>query len=154
MADSRLARVLAMFEQQDRIEEIAGGGTESAAACLERAEACFAAATLLFDAGSWETAFTNAYDAYRMAADAVVLGLGYRVRSGDGGHRTTLDIADATFDDPAGPFASRPAERFRAGRNEAQYFDPDRPVDKTEADAQWAIDRARTAIEVVRSSLA
>jgi hypothetical protein len=44
------------------------------------------------------------------------------------------------------PFTRSLADRFRTGRHEAEYFDPDRPVDKTEADAHWALDRARDAV--------
>ncbi len=50
-------------------------------------------------------------------------------------------------------FAGSAAERFRTGRHEAEYFDPDRPAEKTEVDARWAIEKAAGAIAAVSSAL-
>jgi hypothetical protein len=108
---------------------------------------------VLFDAQHWDSAFTTAYDAYRMAAEAVILSLGYRVRAVPGAHSITFDIAHTAVSNPGAPFTPSAADRFRTGRHEAEYFDPDRPVDKTEADAHWALDRAVAAIDAVRSAL-
>ncbi len=46
-------------------------------------------------------------------------------------------------------FAPAGAERFRQGRHESEYFDPTRPVEKTAADANWAVESARRAIDAV-----
>jgi hypothetical protein len=153
MERERAARVLAMFERRGEIEPLAGAGLPAAEACLARARDRLAAADLLLGADLWESAFTNAYDAYRMAAESVVLGLAYRVPAVPGAHRITIDIAQAAVRGQTDVFAGATADRFRAGRHEAEYFDPDRPVEKTEADARWALDKARVAIAAVASTL-
>jgi hypothetical protein len=106
------------------------------------------AAELLADASLSEAAFTSAYDAYRGAADAIVLLLGYRVPATAGGHRIAMDIAHAAIQ-PNPVFAPATAERFRQGRHESEYFDPGRPVDKTGEDVRWGVDLARAAIDAV-----
>ena len=50
-------------------------------------------------------------------------------------------------------FAPASAERFRQGRHESEYFDPDRPVDKTAADTTWALGLANDAVNAVTESL-
>jgi hypothetical protein len=55
--------------------------------------------------------------------------------------------------DATSAFAPSTAERFREGRHESEYLDPDRPVDKTEADAVWAVQRAQAAIDAVAAVL-
>ena len=51
-------------------------------------------------------------------------------------------------------FAPASAERFRQGRHESEYFDPDRPVDKTAADTTWALGLlANDAVDAVTESL-
>jgi hypothetical protein len=107
----------------------------------------------LVDAALWESAFTAAYDAYRTAADAVVLHLGYRVPATRGGHRIATDIAQAAMQANTSAFSPASAERFRQSRHESEYFDPARPIDKTEADAAWAVDLARRAIDAVADAL-
>jgi hypothetical protein len=107
---------------------------------------------LLVEHGLWESAYTSAYDAYRMAAEAIVLALGYRVPAVAGAHRITLDVARAGIEEGAA-FEAITADRFRAGRHQAEYFDPDRPVEKTEADARWALSKATAAIDEVRSAI-
>jgi hypothetical protein len=87
----------------------------------------------------WEAAFTTAYDAYRTAADAVVLMFGHRIPATSGGHRIATDIAHAALQVSTVAFAPASAERFRQGRHESEHFDPDRPVEKMEADTRWAI---------------
>lgn len=108
---------------------------------------------MLADAELWESAFTAAYDAYRTAADAVVLALGYRVPATPGGHRIATDIAHAAMQADTDAFVAVGAERFRQGRHESEYFDPARPVDKSSADATWAIDLAARAIDAVGAGL-
>jgi hypothetical protein len=107
----------------------------------------------LIDAELWEPAFTTAYDAYRTAADAVVLFLGYRVPATAGGHRIATGIAHAALQGDADAFAPAGAERFRQGRHESEYFDPARPIDKTASDAAWAVELARRAIDAVDAAL-
>lgn len=153
MDRERAERVLAIFEKWGDVEPLAGAGLSAAAACLDRARDRLAAAELLLGADLWESAFTNAYDAYRMAAESIVLALGCRVPAVAGAHRITIDIAQAAVGDQAEVFAGAAAERFRTGRHEAEYFDPDRPVEKSEADARWALNKATAAITAVASTL-
>jgi hypothetical protein len=96
---------------------------------------------------------TTAYDAYRTAADAIVLFLGYRVPATPGGHRIATDIAHAAMQSDTDSFTPAGAERFRQGRHESEYFDPARPVDKTAADAAWAVELAGRAIDAVDRAL-
>ena len=153
MDRERAERVLALFEKRGDVEPLTSAGPAAAEACLDRARDCLASAELLLGADLWESAFTNAYDAYRMAAESTVLALGYRVPAVAGAHRITIDIAQAALGAHADGFATAAAERFRTGRHEAEYFDPDRPVEKTEADARWAVDKADVAIAAVASAL-
>lgn len=89
-----------------------------------------------------------AYDAYRTAADSVVLFLGYRCPRPREATASRPNIAHAAMQPDTDAFAPAGAERFRQGRHESEYFDPARPVDKTAADARWAVELARRAIAV------
>ena len=153
MDRERAGRVLGMFEKRGDVEPLASAGPAAAESCLDRSRDRLVAAELLLGADLWESAFTNAYDAYRMAAESVVLALGSRVPAVAGAHRITIDIAQAALGEQADAFAGAAAERFRTGRHEAEYFDPDRPVEKTEADARWAVDKASVAIAAVEAAL-
>ena len=152
IVDARAERVIEMFEKRGEVEAIQSGGKVAARASLERARQHLEAAELLVDAGKWEPAFTTAYDAYRMAAESIVVALGYRVPAVKGAHRITADIANAAFGNST-VFTAASAEQFRSGRHDAEYFDPDRPVEKTEADARWAVDLAQRAVTEVESGL-
>ncbi|MGH9187393.1 MAG: hypothetical protein ACRD0U_16520, partial [Acidimicrobiales bacterium] len=70
-----------------------------------------------------------------------------------GGHRIATDIAHAARQPETDAFAPAGAEKFRQGRHESEYFDPARPVDKTAADAAWAVEMASRAIDVVERAL-
>ena len=147
------ARVIALFDQRGQLDRLQDIDVDAARACLDRAADRLSAATLLIQAEHWESAFTTAYDAYRTAADAVVLFLGYRVPATRGGHRIATDIAHAALRSDTESFALAGAERFRQGRHESEYFDPARPVDKTAADAAWAVELAARAIDAVDREL-
>jgi len=149
----RARRALDLFERRGDVEPIEGDVAAAAWVCLDRAKARGTAAALLVDAGLWDPAFTSAYDAYRSAADAVVLCLGYRVPAVAGAHRISCDIAAATVGAGPGPFSPASAERFRRERHTSEYFDPEHPVEKVEADARWALDLAGRALVVVESAL-
>src|SRR3546814_13791728 len=84
------------------------------------------AVDVLLDAAHWEAAFTTAYDAYRTSADAVVLLLGYRVPAVKGAHRISTDVANAALKDDTDAFGPISSDRFRSGRHESEYFDPDK----------------------------
>lgn len=146
-------RVIALFEGRGQLDRLEHVDETAAVACRSRAADRLKAASVLADAELWESAFTTAYDAYRTAADAIVLMLGFRVPATQGGHRIATDIAHAALQSMSDAFAPASAERFRQGRHESEYFDPARPVDKTAADARWAIDLATSAIAAVGAEL-
>jgi len=91
----RAEQVLAMLERRGEVERLEVAGSSVAATCLARAEERLTAARLLLEARLWPPAYTSAYDAYRMAAEAIVVALGYRGPAVAGAHRITLDIARA-----------------------------------------------------------
>ena len=153
MDRANVERVIALFEGRDQLDRIDHADEAAAHACLNRATDRLKAATVLAEAELWESAFTNAYDAYRTAADAVVLKLGYRVPATQGGHRIATDIAHAAVQHASDASAPASAERIRQGRHESEYFDPARPIDKTPGDAQWAIELARAAVTAVETEL-
>lgn len=146
-------RVIRLFESRGQLDRVAGADRGAAQACLERAKSRLAAARLLEEAEHWEAAYTTAYDAYRTSADAVVLELGFRVPATAGAHRVAADVAHAVLRDGTDAFSPPTAERFREGRHESEYFDPERPVDKTAADAAWAIERAQLAVTAAVAAL-
>jgi hypothetical protein len=147
------ARVIALFEGRGQLDRLQHADAGAARACLGRAKERRSAASVLTDAILWESAFTTAYDAYRTAADAIVLFLGYRVPATQGGHRIATDIAHAAMQSDTDAFAPAGAARFRQGRHESEYFDPARPVDKTAADAGWALELAGRAVDAVDRAL-
>jgi hypothetical protein len=146
-------RVIALFEGRGQLDRLERVDASDARACLARAQQRLSAACVLIDAELWEPAFTTAYDAFRTAADAVVLFLGYRIPATAGGHRIATDIAHAALQADADAFAPAGADRFRQGRHESEYFDPARPIDKTAADAAWGVELARRAITAVDAAL-
>lgn len=148
-----MARVIALFEGRGQLDRLEHADAAAARACLDRAKQRLSAASVLTKAQLWESAFTTAYDAYRTTADAVLLFLGYRIPATQGGHRIATDIAHAAMRSDTQAFAPAGAERFRQGRHESEYFDPARPVDKTAADASWAVELADQAIAAVEPAI-
>lgn len=142
-----------MFTGRGQLKPIDSAPT-AADVCLGRAQERLEAARVLSQAELWESAYTAAYDAYRTAADAVVLSLGFRVPATAGAHRITVNVAEAALGDATDAFAPAPAERIRQGRHDSEYFDPVRPIDKSSDDVAWALALAARAVEAVRGSLA
>lgn len=145
--------VVSQFEGRGQLDRLEYADEGSVRTCLNRAADRQKAASVLADAELYESAFTTAYDAYRTAADAIVLKLGFRVPATLGGHRIATDIAHAALKPMSDAFAPARAERFRQGRHESEYFDPARPVDKTPDDTRWAIKLATAAISAVEAEL-
>jgi hypothetical protein len=145
-------RVVSLFEERGQLDRLGVVDPDAVATCLDRARARLRAAEILAGSELWEPAFTSAYDAFRTAADALVLHLGFRVPAIQGAHRIATDVANAALQ-PRTAFSPASAERFRQGRHESEYFDPDRPVDKTVEDTRWAVEIARSAIEAVAVEL-
>jgi hypothetical protein len=147
-------RTIAYLVKQGRLESIRAEGTVTAGTMVDRAmrrlETTAAAA---LTGGDLDGAYVAAYDAYRMAAEALLAWQGMRSTGGDGSHVTVEDAVSAQFAAGIPAFAKPTFERFRRTRHSAQYFDPDAaPI--TEADAKWAIEKATTALAGVRRLLA
>ena len=133
-----------------RLQRVASSGVgEAADRILSRAERRVMTARAGFEGGDHEGAFVAAYDAYRMAAEALLICQGLRATGGEGSHITVEDSASAQFSGEIEVFAKPTFERFRRLRHSAQYFDPDMP-EVTEEDAEWAITTGRVAIDGAR----
>ena len=103
--------------------------------------------------GDIDGAYVAAYDAYRMAAEALLARQGLRATGGDGSHMAVEDAVAAQFAADILEFAKPTFERFRRTRHSVQYFDPDAaPI--TESDASWAIEKATAVVSGVRRLLA
>ena len=110
------------------------------------------AATAL-EGGDVDGAYVAAYDAYRMAAEALLAQQGLRAAGGDGSHMTVEDAVSAQFGTDIPAFVKPTFERLRRTRHSAQYFDPNAaPI--TKADASWAIDKAKAALAGAKAMLA
>ncbi len=138
-----------------RLERIAPTGLADAADVLQsRAAQRSTTAALAQDTGDVEGAFVNAYDAYRMAAEALLIRQGLRPTNGQGAHQATEETVSAQFEARIRVFQKPTFERFRRTRHAAQYFDPTSP-EITASDADWAIKTASDAVlgswELLRS---
>ena len=94
------------------------------------------------DTGS---AFSLAYDAYRMAADSLLALQCLRATGGDGWHKTLEDAISAQFGDEIPSFSKPKFEQFRQMRNASQYPDSGSP-ELTDGDARWAVGLADDAV--------
>jgi len=134
-----------------RLEPVAGVGTDRAAELIMiRAERRLSTAAAGLDLGDVDGAFVAAYDAYRMAAESLLVCQGLRATGGDGSHMTVEDAISAQFASEIGSFAKPTFERFHRTRHTAQYFDPD-AAEITGDDAGWAITTARAAVVGTRA---
>lgn len=147
-------RMAERLGRQGQVDDVRSGGVDAATECLGLAQRRLDAADVLLRADQWEVAFTTAYEAYRTAADAVLLLLGYRVGGVQGAHRIVFDLAHAAVGDETDAFEPVVASRFRQTRNRAAYFDPARPTDTTADDARWAATLAGRAIAAVGRAVA
>lgn len=103
--------------------------------------------------GDVDGAYVAAYDAYRMAAEALLARQALRATGGDGSHMAVEDAVSAQFARDIPAFAKPTFERFRRTRHSAQYFDPSAaPI--TTSDASWAIEKAAAALSAVTALLA
>lgn len=134
---------LESFEAQD-LTEVTKGLTSRAALRLE------ATARAALKNGDVDGAYAAAYDAYRMAAEALLAGQGLRATGGDGSHMAVEDAVSAQFATEVQAFAKQTFERLRRTRHTVQYFDPSAaPI--TEADAGWAIEKAADALSGIKA---
>jgi len=93
-----------------------------------------------------------AYDAYRMAAEALLIRQGLRATGGEGSHVTVEDAISGQFAKQIPGFAKPTFERLRRTRHAAQYFDPS-SAEISEDDAAWALTTSRTVVEAVEQLL-
>lgn len=110
-------------------------------------------ATAALAGGDVDGAYVAAYDAYRMAAEALLARQALRATGGDGSHMAVEDAVSAQFRAEIPAFAKPTFERFRRARHSAQYFDPSAPP-LTAFDAGWAIGKAKEALAGVKALLA
>lgn len=136
-----------------KLEQLLGGDAAvSAIGLVERASLRITTAQAGLNGGDPEGAFVAAYDAYRMAADSLLVRQGLRATGGVGSHATVEDAVAAQFADSIRGLAKPTFGRFRRARNGAQYFDPDAPG-ITVTDAEWAIATATEVVTAARSLL-
>jgi uncharacterized protein (UPF0332 family) len=137
-----------------RLERIDGKTAgESAATIIGRASRRLLTADGGLKAGDVEGAFAAAYDAYRMAAEALLIRQGLRATGGEGSHVTVEDALSAQYTRQIPGFAKPTFERLRRTRHSAQYFDPSSAEISAE-DSAWALSTARTVVEAVEGLLA
>jgi uncharacterized protein (UPF0332 family) len=124
-----------------------------AAAQIDRATLRLeATAASALEKGDIDGAYAAAYDAYRMAAEALLGRQGLRASGGDGSHMSVEDAVSSQFATDIPAFAKPTFERLRRTRHTAQYFDPTAaPI--TEPDAEWAIDKATAALAGAKNLL-
>ena len=87
--------------------------------------------------GDPDGAYAAAYDAYRMAGEALLARQRLRATGGDGSHMAVEDAVSAQFVADVPAFAKPTFEQLRRTRHAAQYFDPGAPS-ITDQDAAWA----------------
>ena len=137
-----------------RLERIDGKTAgDSAAMIIGRAERRLLTADGGLKAGDVEGAFAAAYDAYRMAAEALLIRQALRATGAEGSHMAVEDAISAQYARRVPGFVKPTFERFRRTRHAAQYFDPSSAEISAE-DSAWALSTARTVVETVRDLLA
>ena len=122
--------------------DLASAAETAIARALKRLET----ATAALYGGDLDGAYSAAYDAYRMAAEALLIRQGLHATGGAGSHMTVEDAVSAQFADRIPGYAKPTFERFRRTRHSAQYFDPSAPP-ITRADSEWALEISRLASE-------
>src|SRR5215210_1990687 len=140
-------RTVSFLIERGRLEALGDTDLDSAAAtAIERGTKRLGTAASALEGDDVDGAYAAAYDAYRMAAEALLLRQGLLATGGEGSHMTVEDAISAQFADRITGYAKATFERFRKTRHTAQYFDPSAPpLDR--ADAEWALDVSRAAID-------
>jgi uncharacterized protein (UPF0332 family) len=135
--------------ERGRLEPL--GETDLAAAAeaaIGRATKRLVTAKSALDGDDVDGAYAAAYDAYRMAAEALLVRQGLLATGGEGSHMTVEDAVAAQFGDRITQYAKPTFERIRKTRHTAQYFDPSAPPLEP-ADAEWALEVSRAAVDAV-----
>ena len=137
-----------------RLERIDGKTAgDSAAAIIGRAARRLLTADGGLKVGDVEGAFAAAYDAYRMAAEALLIRQGLRATGGEGSHTTVEDAISGQYAKLIPGFAKPTFERLRRTRHAAQYFDPS-SAEISADDSVWALVTSRAVVEAVERLLA
>ena len=137
-----------------RLERVDGKtATESAATIIGRAARRLLTADGGLKLGDIEGAFAAAYDAYRRAAEALLIRQGLRATGGEGSHMTVEDAIGAQYAKQIPALAKPTFERLRRTRHAAQYFDPS-SAELSAEDSAWALSTARAVVEAVEGLLA
>jgi hypothetical protein len=147
----RTVRFLVDRGRLERFEaaELAALADAQVARASLRAEATAASA---LSKGDVDGAYAAAYDAYRMAAEALLARQGLRATAGPASHMAVQDAVSAQFAADISAFARPTFERLRRTRHSVQYFDPSAaPI--TAGDASWAISKAMAALSGVKELL-
>ena len=146
-------RAIEFLIARGRLDAVDGDSVEeSAALIIARARRRLLTAEAALGLGDIEGAFASAYDAYRMAAEALLVRQGLRAAGGDGGHVTVEDAISAQYGRTIPGFAKATFERLRRTRHSAQYFDPSAPEIVAE-DARWALSTAHATLTAVEELL-
>ena len=130
---------------KERLESVSEEGRDEAADRLihDASKRLRSARSLLgLDSGS---AFSLAYDAYRMAAESLLARQCLRATGSEGSHRTVEEAVSSQFGDEISAFSKPNFEQFRQMRNATQYPDFESP-EVTDGDAQWAVGLAGDAV--------
>ena len=139
--------------QRGRLEKVNGDtAAESARVIIDRAARRLLTAEGGRAAGDLEGSFAAAYDAYRMAAEALLIRQGLRATAGEGSHMTVEDAISAQFAARVAGLAKPTFDRLRRARHAAQYFDPTSPEISAD-DLAWALSTAQTVVEAVSTLL-
>lgn len=137
-----------------RLERVDGGtAADAAVAVIGRAARRLLTAEGGLHAGDVDGAFAASYDAYRIAAEALLVRQGLRATGGEGSHVTVEDAISGQYSKVVPGFAKPTFERFRRTRHAAQYFDPS-SAEISSDDAAWALATARAVANAVEQLLA
>jgi HEPN domain-containing protein len=135
------------------LEQVSGAtAADSAAIIISRAQRRLLTAESGLGLGDIDGAFAAAYDAYRMAAEALLVRQGLRTTGGEGSHVTLEDAVSSQFARRIREFAKPTFERLRRTRHSVQYFDPSN-AEVSADDSKWALSTARSVVDAVRELL-
>ena len=147
-------RTVAFLIERGRLERLQVEDAAAAASvAIGRASRRARTAAAVLELGDIDGAYSSACDAYRMAGEALLIRQGLRATGAEGSHVAVEDAVSAQFAGEIGDFAKPIFERLRRARHAAQYFDPSAPPIEV-ADARWAVEKSRGAVEGAAALLA
>lgn len=147
-------RTIEFLLARGRLEHVDGHAADMSATLIMRRSALrLLTAEGGLRAGDVDGAFAAAYDAYRMAAEALVVRQGLRATGGDGSHMAIEDAVSGQYAEQIPSFAKPTFERLRRTRHAAQYFDPS-GTEISVDDSKWALSTAQSVVRAVENLLA